>query len=96
VSQSTVHVEDLLGRAVTSADGRRVGRIEEVVAERRGHEHEVAAYLLGPGALLERLGVLHRLLGRKPRTCRVRWDQLDISSPDRPRLTCSPEELETR
>src|SRR5438093_3101658 len=36
VSRSIVHVEDLLGRAVTSADGRRVGRIEELVAERHG------------------------------------------------------------
>jgi sporulation protein YlmC with PRC-barrel domain len=88
-----VHLEDLIGRAVVTEDGRRVGRVEEVRAERRGDEYEVTEYLLGTGALLERLSLVPRLLGRQRRTYVVRWDQMDISRPEHPRLTCPIEEL---
>ena len=91
-----VRVEDLLGRRVRSRAGEVVGRLEEVRAEREpggDGEHEVTEYLLGPGAMLERLAVVTRLFGRHPRKLVARWDQLDISRPDRPVLTCPAEDL---
>jgi hypothetical protein len=94
--RQVIHLEDLLGRCVTARDGRPAGRIEEVQVERRGDEYEVSAYLLGTGALIERLSLVHRLLGREPRTYVARWDQVDVTTPQHPRLTCRVEELEVK
>jgi hypothetical protein len=93
-----VRLEDLIGRRVRTADGRVVGRIEEVCAERRADgNHEITEYHLGPGALLERLGIVRRSPGRRRlHMLVVGWDQLDIHRPEAPTLTCSPEELERR
>jgi hypothetical protein len=90
-----VHVEDLVGRRVHTADGSRiVGRIEELIVERRQNGvHEVTEYHIGVGALFERLAVVHQLLGRRPSILIARWDQLDISRPEKPTLTCAEEEL---
>jgi hypothetical protein len=38
--------------------------------------------------LLRALGVRHRSHGR-----RARWDQMDLSDPEHPRLTCPVDEL---
>ncbi len=86
-------LHELLGRRVAGPDGRTVGRIEEIRAERRGDDHEITEFLLGPGALLERLSVVNRLVGRSRRTLIARWDQLDLSRLDSPRLTCPVEQL---
>ena len=91
-----VRLEDLLGRSVTAEDGRRVGRIEEVRVEKHGDDYEISEFLLGAGALLERLSIIHRLLGRQPRTYIAQWDQVDITRPEHPRLTCPAEELKVR
>jgi len=88
-----VRLQDLLGRRVRARDGRVVGRIEEVRAERRGDDHEVIEYRLGPGALAERLALARRLLGGRRETLIARWDQLDIREPRHPALTCSVDEL---
>ena len=88
-----VFVHELLGRRVRDVDGRPVGRIEEIRAERHGDEHEVTDFLLGPGALLERLSIVNRLLGRRRRTLVARWDQIDVSRPSVPRLTCRVDQL---
>jgi sporulation protein YlmC with PRC-barrel domain len=88
-----VRLEDLLGRRVVDAHGTIVGRIGEVRAERRGDVHEVTEYLLGSGALVERLSIVRRLLGRRARVVVVRWDQMDLHHPEAPRLTCAASEL---
>ncbi len=88
-----VRLEDLVGRKVRARNGRTVGRIEEVCAEARGDEYEVTEYHLGPGALLERLALVERLLGRAPQTIIVRWDPPDISVPLHPYLTCTVDDL---
>ena len=95
-------VEELLGRKVRDVTGRTVGRIEELVAERWGTDLVVIEVHVGPGALLERLvdlatlishsGPLQRQL-RKRR--RIRWQQLDLTNPDRPLVTVRREELAT-
>ena len=90
-----LRIDRLVGRMVTSANHRRVGRIEEIRAERHGDECVVAAYVLGGAGLVERLGVGTRLLvGRKrPSSYIVGWNQLDISDVDHPRLLCPVTEL---
>jgi hypothetical protein len=90
--RTIVRLEDLVGRRVRTPQGAVVGRIEEVRAERRGDDHEVIEYLIGPGALRERLALVRRLPGRA-RTLVARWDQIDIHRPESPTLTCSVEEL---
>ena len=92
MSAREVRVERLLGRRVRATNGRVVGRIEEIRAEKRGQAHVVAGYELGEAGWLERMG-LGRLLGRREGRL-ARWDQLDLSDPERPRLTCTVSELE--
>jgi len=87
-----VRLEDLVGRRVRTAEGAVVGRIEEVHAERRGDDHEVIEYLIGPGALRERFALVGRLFGRSPTLC-ARWDQIDIRRPESPTLTCPVADL---
>jgi hypothetical protein len=87
-----VRLERLLGRSVVDGRGRRVGRIEEVQAEREGPEWVVRAYVLGLDGLLERLaagaivqGIVGKLARRRRRRT-IGWDELDLSDPARPRL----------
>jgi sporulation protein YlmC with PRC-barrel domain len=93
VKKKIIRLEDLLGRKVLDAHGAQVGRIEEVRAERRGDVHEVTEYLLGPGALIERMALTARLFRRTPHSYVVRWDQLDLANPHQPALTCDVSEL---
>jgi hypothetical protein len=97
-----IHLELLLSRPVAARNGRSIGRIEEARIARRGRGAVVEAFLIGPRALLERLSL--RIGGKRVRRWLqamdrgnhywVRWDQLDLSDPERPRLRCAVEELE--
>jgi hypothetical protein len=96
-----INVELLLDKEVKDSEGRSAGRIEEIRARREGEEIVVEAYHLGPEALLERLAApvmrlsLMRALGfhRHAHGWRVRWEQLDLSDPEKPVLRCPREEL---
>jgi hypothetical protein len=94
-----VRVGHLLGRRVTDAEGRRVGRIEEIRACREDDEAFVAEYMVGEYALLERLslGALSRSLLRKVPWLytgyQIPWERMDLSDPVHPRLTCRRDEL---
>jgi len=92
--ETYVHVQDLLGRPVRARNGRIVGRIEELRVERHGDDYEVREYLLGSGALFERLALIKRAFKQHPRTLVARWDQIDISDPRAPKLTCDRRDLE--
>jgi hypothetical protein len=88
-----VRLEDLLGREVHDRHHRRVGRLEEIRAEQNG---EIVAYAIGAAGLFERLGLGAKMLvGMRRRGRLVRRDQLDVSRPEHPVLTCEVEELET-
>jgi len=91
-------LDRLVGREVHAADGRRLGRLEEFRAERRGETWVIAEYVIGAAGLAERLGLgVSLILGlTRVRGYVARWDQLDLSNPDRPTLTCSVEELQRR
>lgn len=89
------HVELLLGRVVRDARGRRVGRLEEIVARKDGGDFVVSHYLVGPAAWFQRVAV-HGLGfrgGRLGQVYRIEWDQMDLTEPSHPRATCSREDL---
>ena len=86
-----IRLDRLVGREVYTANNRRLGRLEEFRAERRGTTWVISEYVIGAAGFVERLGLgVRMLLGLKPLGGYVaRWDQLDLSNPDRPALTCS-------
>lgn len=90
-----LRVEYLVGRHVSSANGRAVGRLEEIRAVRHGTGCTVTEYLIGSAGMLERLGLGARLvLGRKIGGGLVaEWNQLDPSAPRGPALTCAAADL---
>jgi sporulation protein YlmC with PRC-barrel domain len=87
-------VELLIGKRVLDREGKPVGRIEELRAERRGRELVVTEYLVGAYGLLERLSALRigRYFLRAVAPSRsieeqvIPWDRLDLTDPARPRL----------
>ena len=90
-----LRLDRLVGRIVYTAGNRRLGRLYEFRAERRGSAWVITDYVIGAAGLVERLGLAVRLiLGVKRAAGYVaRWDQLDLSRPERPRLTCPVSEL---
>jgi hypothetical protein len=94
IGKYELRLERLLGRRVLNTHNEPVGRIEEFRTDKHGTGFVVVEYVIGAAGLLERLGVGVRLLfGRHVGGYVARWDQLDISDPDRPRLTCPAGEL---
>jgi hypothetical protein len=94
-------VELLLGRKVRDVDGHVAGRIEELIAVLDGPNTVVTEYHLGPAALGERLLVSARGLPffralPRPRVGIVRWDQLDLTDPAKPKLLVRRDELARR
>ena len=88
-----IMVQDLVGARVRARDGRVVGHVEEMRAERRDGTIVVMAFLLGAGALRERRSLVRRVWPRA-RTIVVRWDQIDLSNPQRLALRCEASALE--
>src|SRR5690242_13896212 len=90
-----IRLDRLIGRKVVTANNRSLGRLEECRAEQRGGSWLVTEWVIGTAGLLERLGLgIRMLLGLRSAGGYVaRWDQLDLSNPDRPRLKCSVNEL---
>jgi hypothetical protein len=85
----------IVGREVYAANSRRIGRLHEVRAERRGSTWVITEYVIGAAGLIERLGLGVRLvLGfERPTGYVARWDQVDFSNPRRPTLSCAVTEL---
>ena len=98
-----IHLELLLGKAVSDSTGKAIGRIEEVRASKQGEEWIVQEYLIGYAAVLERLsawtvglGILHLLGAHKIHGgYTIPWDKLDLTNPNQPRLRCSLDELKS-
>lgn len=89
-----LYLDQLLGRVVVAGNNRSIGRIEEFHSEQHGNQFHVVAFAIGPAGLLNRLNVgLNALFGKSVSGKVARWDQVDISDPNRPRLTCSVEDL---
>ena len=88
-----VNVELLIGRMVHDAEGRKIGRIEEILAVEKGDELVVSEYHVGSEGLMERLSAYHagigliRLLGARGHVAdpkRIPWQELDLSDPRKP------------
>ena len=94
--RNEIRAELLLGRKVHSQEGAAIGRIEELRAEREHGYWVVTEFHIGPNALIERLAVRHLgwTLPGRVHGYRVRWDQIDLTDPDHPRLSCAREDLE--
>jgi hypothetical protein len=91
-----LRIEQLLGRKVFSQDNRPIGRIEDFRAQRRGQGYVTTDIIVGMAGLLERLGIVAKtLVGFKKQPYVVRWDQIDVSNPRKPRLLVPIEELKT-
>jgi sporulation protein YlmC with PRC-barrel domain len=93
-------LEALVGMRVHDVNGVYVGRIEELRAERRGHQLIVDSYLVGASAILERIGAWTltrpiRWMFKHPfySSYRVPWHCMDLSDRARPRLTVRTDEL---
>lgn len=92
-----IRIDRLLGRQVVAANGRPAGRLEEFRTDMRDGECVITAYVIGLAGLglAARFGVGVRALIGLPAVGYVaRWDQIDLSNADVPRLTCSVDELE--
>lgn len=94
VKSREVRLDRLLGRQVLAPNNQPVGHLEEFRVEKRGSGYVITEYVIGVAGLVERLGVAVKLLvGKAGGGYAARWDQLDISDPLRPRLTCPVSEL---
>jgi hypothetical protein len=90
-----VRLDRLLGRQVLAGNNQPVGRLEEFRVESRGAGCVITEYVIGVTGLTERLGVgLKLLFGGRGGGYVARWDQVDISDSEHPRLTCPVEELQ--
>ena len=104
MSRREIRVHQLVGRKVRDADGRYIGRIQELQAEielhERGNVYVVVAFHVGRFGLFESLAGSRfawqalRFLGHRSLT--IPWQQMDLSDPVRPRLTQRIDELSPR
>lgn len=97
-----LRVDLLEGRMVHDPSGRKAGRIRELIGEveRPGSgEYVVREFHLSNGGLLEALlgasaaTVIADRFRRSPRRTVVRWEDLDLSNPERPKLRRPLDEL---
>jgi sporulation protein YlmC with PRC-barrel domain len=72
----SITVHELLGRQVYDADGKKVGRVEDLVAERRGDEFRVTGIVVGRWGLIDRFG-----WSRTERGPQVPWDEIRSLEP---------------
>ena len=94
MKDNELYLDRLLGRTVVAGNNRSVGRLEEFRSEQRGDYFYIVELVIGSAGLLERLNLgVRALFGMSGHGKLARWDQIDISDPERPRLTCSVEDL---
>ena len=80
----TLYLERLLDRGVVDREGRHVGHIHEVVAEKHGRQFRVREYRIGSGALIDRFKLTRWIFGRKPRAVIIPADELVITAGSAP------------
>jgi sporulation protein YlmC with PRC-barrel domain len=96
-----IEIQLLVGRKVHDADGRKVGRIEEIRVARQENALLVEAYLIGASALIDRLSartlvrpILRFLRARHVYSVyEVPWREMDLSDPKRPMLKIAQRDL---
>jgi sporulation protein YlmC with PRC-barrel domain len=105
MSTRTVALSDLLGRVVRDADGRKIGRIEELSAEislaEGRSDYVVTGFSVGhfkPFDVIATGNFVQQLVRRVTRATGYRryeipWDWMDLSDPARPRALRREHEL---
>jgi sporulation protein YlmC with PRC-barrel domain len=105
VSTRTVSLEDLVGRVVHDADGKRIGRIDElkaeIVLEHGGNEYVVTRFGVGRWGPFDAIASGHfvqQLVRRVTRAAgyvhyEIPWDWMDLSDVAHPRVTRAEGEL---
>ena len=100
MSKRELHVELLLGEKVFAMNGVSIGRLEEIRTEVKRGQFYVTEFLVGSYAVLERLAawrvgraVLRVVGAQRKEGYRIRWDQLDLSDPQRLKLMCGVSDL---
>lgn len=96
-----IKVELLLGRKVHDAEGKEVGRIEEIRAERSDNALLIEAYLIGASALVDRLSAwtlvrpIKGLLKNRHiySLYDVPWQDMDLTDPTHPVLRTAKRDL---
>ena len=94
-----LHVEQLLGKKVRDRDSRVVGRLEEFHVEVVDGEHVVTEFLIGPAAVLQRIGVflaqlpILRFIPMTKKEYCVPWALMDFSNPDQPNVRARRDDL---
>jgi sporulation protein YlmC with PRC-barrel domain len=73
---TTLRVQQLMGRRVVDADGRRIGRVVECLAEPDGDELRVVGLLVGWRAWAARFGSARGDAGRL-----VQWEEIEALDP---------------
>jgi hypothetical protein len=92
--EAPLYLDELLGRMVVAGNNRPVGRLEEFHCEQREDYFHIIRFVLGSAGLMDRLNVgVRALLGKSGGGKVASWEQLDISDPEHPRLTCSADDL---
>jgi hypothetical protein len=105
MSPRTVALDDLVGRAVYDADGRRIGRIEEleaeIVLERGGNDYVVTRFGVGHWGAFDAIAtgrIVQQLVRRITRATGyvhydIPWEWMDLTDPARPRVNRPEREL---
>ena len=105
MSARTVSLDDLIGRVVRDAEGRRIGRIEEleaeIVLERDGSEYVVTRFGVGRWGPFDAIAsglFVQQLVRRIMRATSyahyvIPWDWMDLSDLEHPRVRRAEREL---
>ena len=100
MARQEIHLELLLGRRVYALNGRTIGRLEDARAEVHQGAATVNEFVVGTYGFFERLSaweigraVLALFGSLKESGYIVKWNQIDFTDPDRPKLTCHVSEL---
>jgi len=105
MSARTVSLHDLVGRVVHDADGRRIGRIEELKAEialeRGGNDYVVTRFGVGRWGPFDAIAsgrIVQQLVRRITRATSyvhydIPWEWMDLADPAHPRVMRRESEL---
>lgn len=66
---------ELVGKKIISADGKEVGRIADLLAQRQGNELRVVAMRVGSGAFIQRIG-FKKMRGKETPALEIPWEQI--------------------
>src|SRR5512141_3136063 len=96
-----LHLYETLGRKVMDANGEYAGRLEELEVERGDESCLVTNYLVQHRGLISRItqwalsNSLQKVIpiSEKSLPYRVPWELMDLSDPERPRITVTKSEL---